>query len=135
VTRVIVRSPTHSAEEFLELTRRIGLHGVSYAVGWTAWLDLAPEGITKASALEWVRGRLDVPAADTLAIGDGRNDLEMFGWAGRSVAMGQSSAEVLAAADQVTASVLDDGAALVLERLLDRAGVGIGADPVEALEH
>ena len=37
---------------------RIGLHGVSYAVGYTAWLDLAPEGVSKGSALELVRRRL-----------------------------------------------------------------------------
>jgi hypothetical protein len=45
-TRVVVRSPSHTPEEFLELTERIGLHGVNYAVGWTAWLDLAPEGVS-----------------------------------------------------------------------------------------
>ena len=41
----------------------MGLHGVSYAVGWSAWLDLAPEGVSKASALEQVRRvrRLAVP--------------------------------------------------------------------------
>ena len=51
-TRVIVRSPEHTPEEFLRIIERVGLHGVSYAVGWTAWLDLAPDGISKASALE-----------------------------------------------------------------------------------
>lgn len=117
-TRVIVRSPEHTSAEFLDLTERLGLHEVSYAVGWTAWLDLAPEGVSKASALEIVRRRLDVPDDATLAVGDGRNDLEMFAWAARSVAMGQSVPEVLAAADEVTADVTDDGLALVLERLV-----------------
>ena len=116
-TRVIVRSPEHSADQFIELVERVGLHGVNYAVGWTAWLDLAPEGVSKASALEWVRRALDVSPRQTLAVGDGRNDLEMFAWAQRAVAMGQSTPEVLAAADEVTASVTDDGLALVLEPL------------------
>jgi HAD superfamily hydrolase (TIGR01484 family) len=122
-TRVIVRSLDHTSAEFLELTERLGLHEVSYAVGWTAWLDLAPEGVSKASALEIVRRWLEVPADATLAVGDGRNDLEMFAWAARSVAMGQSVPEVLAAADEVAADVTQDGLAVILERLVtDTAG-------------
>ena len=47
-----------------------------------------------------------------LAIGDGRNDIEMLQWAGRGVAMGQAVEEVRAAADAVTSSVFEDGAAV-----------------------
>jgi hydroxymethylpyrimidine pyrophosphatase-like HAD family hydrolase len=118
-TRVVVRSPDHTSQQFIDLIERVGLHEVSYAVGWSAWLDIAPEGVSKASALEIVRGWLDVPVERTLAVGDGRNDLEMFGWAARSVAMGQGAPEVLAAADEVTAPVDADGLALVLEALID----------------
>ena len=120
-TRVVVRSPEHTPQDFLELTERVGLKGVNYAVGWTAWLDLAPEGVSKASALEGVRLRLGVPAERTVAVGDGRNDLEMLAWAHRSVAMGQAPEEVRAAATEVTGSVEDDGLADVLEGLLDGA--------------
>jgi hydroxymethylpyrimidine pyrophosphatase-like HAD family hydrolase len=117
-TRVVVRSPNHTGAEFADLVSRMGLHGVSYAVGWTAWLDLAPDGVSKASGLDAVCRRLGVDPADVLAIGDGRNDVEMFAWAGRSVAMGNATPDVVAAADEVTATVDDDGLALVLERLL-----------------
>ncbi|MBK6871031.1 MAG: HAD family phosphatase [Kineosporiaceae bacterium] len=117
-TRVVVRSVEHTNEEFGELVAASGLHGVSYAVGWTAWLDLAPDGVSKASALDVVRARLGVPREQTLAVGDGSNDLEMFAWAARAVAMGQAREDVRAAADEVTASIEDDGLALVLEPLL-----------------
>ncbi len=86
----------------LELVERIGLHEVTYAVGYTAWLDLAPQGVTKASALEQVRHRLGVAPAATLAIGDGRNDVEMLEWAGCGVAMGQAVPDVQVRADVVT---------------------------------
>ena len=49
VTRVIIRDPESSEEDFLMLARRLGLHGINYAVGWTAWLDLAPAGVSKAT--------------------------------------------------------------------------------------
>ncbi|MFP5347825.1 MAG: HAD family hydrolase [Actinomycetes bacterium] len=117
-TRVVVRSPEHTPEEFFEVVQRIGLHGVSYAVGWTAWLDLAPEGISKASALEHVRQRLDVNLDATLAVGDGRNDVEMFAWAAHAVAMGNALDEALQAADEVAGDVKDDGLVGVLESAL-----------------
>jgi hydroxymethylpyrimidine pyrophosphatase-like HAD family hydrolase len=55
-------------------------------------------------------------APDVLAIGDGRNDIEMLRWAGRGVAMGQAVEEVKQAADAVTGTVYDDGIALELDR-------------------
>ena len=116
VTRVIIRSPDQSAEEFIELAERLGLHGTNYFVGYTAWLDLAPSGVTKASGLESVASRLGVARSKVLAIGDGRNDLEMLRWAGRGVAMGNAPVEVQDAADGVTETVEHDGVVMELAR-------------------
>jgi HAD superfamily hydrolase (TIGR01484 family) len=116
VSRVIIRDPDSTAEDFLDLARRLGLHGTDYVVGWTAWLDLAPVGVSKASGLAHVAERLGVDAADVLAIGDGRNDIEMLQWAGRGVAMGQAVEPVIAAADDVTGTVYEDGAATEITR-------------------
>ncbi len=120
VTRVVCVSPTHSLEEFLELVGDMGLHQVSYSIGYTAWLDIAPEGVNKATALERVRAWQGVPRERVFAAGDGRNDIEMLEWAaqgGRAVAMGQAPPEVLAAATEVTLSVEDDGVAAALADL------------------
>jgi HAD superfamily hydrolase (TIGR01484 family) len=116
VSRVIIRDPAATADDFLELAERLGLHGTDYVVGWTAWLDLIPVGVSKASGLALAAERLGVGQGDVLAIGDGRNDMEMLRWAGRGVAMGQAVEEVRAAADGVTASVYDDGVAVELAR-------------------
>jgi Cof subfamily protein (haloacid dehalogenase superfamily) len=116
VTRVIIRDPQSSSEDFVTLAKTLGLHGTNYFVGYTAWLDLAPEGVSKASALEQVAARLGVAQADVLAIGDGRNDVEMLAWAGRGVAMGQAPDEVKAIADFVTETIEQDGAATELAR-------------------
>jgi HAD superfamily hydrolase (TIGR01484 family) len=116
VSRVIIRDPEATAEDFVALGAKLGLHGTDYVVGWTAWLDLAPMGVSKASGLEYVARELGVDAAEVLAIGDGRNDVEMLRWAGRGVAMGQAVEEVLEAADDVTATVYDEGAAVELDR-------------------
>jgi len=117
-TRVTLRRPDASSEEFMEQVEHAGLHGVSYAVGWTAWLDINPEGVSKGSALELVRRTLRVEPGDTVAIGDQRNDIEMLHWAARGVAMGQAPDEVKDAADEVTGSVEEDGLVPVLRSLL-----------------
>lgn len=116
VSRVIVRDPDATADDFIELAAKLGLHGTDYVVGWTAWLDLSPVGVSKASGLQHVCDKLGLSAADVLAIGDGRNDIEMLRWAGRGVAMGQAVDEVKAAADDVTATVHDEGAAVEMAR-------------------
>jgi Cof subfamily protein (haloacid dehalogenase superfamily) len=116
VSRVIIRDPQATADDFVELTSKLGLHGTDYVVGWTAWMDLSPVGISKASGLQHVCKELGVDSTDVLAIGDGRNDLEMLEWAGRGVAMGQAVEEVRAAADFVTDSVHEDGAAAEINR-------------------
>ncbi|HET6269190.1 MAG TPA: HAD family hydrolase [Arthrobacter sp.] len=116
--RVVVFSAENTPEEFDAAIRHVGLAGVTYSVGWTAWLDIAAAGVTKASALENLRAALNVEPHRTVAVGDGRNDIEMLTWAGRGVAMGQAPEEVIAAADEVAKSVYDDGAAHVLRGLL-----------------
>lgn len=119
--RLVVFSTDASAEEFGRAVEGIGLSGVTYSVGWTAWLDVAAAGVTKASGLEALRTLLRVSPEDTVAVGDGRNDLEMLRWAGRGVAMGQAVPEVKEAADEVTASVDEHGLAQVMWSLVPEA--------------
>jgi Cof subfamily protein (haloacid dehalogenase superfamily) len=118
VSRVVVLSPDHAADEFIELISEIGLHSVSYSIGYTAWLDISPKGISKASALETHRASLNIKPNQVIAIGDGRNDIDMLKWAhsngGFGFAMGQGPEDVKAAASAVVASVEDDGVAEVL---------------------
>ena len=118
VTRVVVRGEHQSNDEFRAIVAELGLQDVAYAVGWSAWMDIAPFGVTKAAGLERVREALGIPQARTMAIGDGDNDIEMLQWAARGVAMGQASALVKSAASEVTESIDDDGAALALMSLL-----------------
>lgn len=59
---------------------------------------------------------LGLDPACAMAVGDSGNDVPMLRAAGLGVAMGGSPPEVLAAADEVTASNREDGAALAVER-------------------
>ena len=116
VTRIVVRDPDATDAEFIALAERLGLHGVSYFVGWSAWLDIAPAGVNKATGLAGVAAALGVAPADVLAIGDGRNDIEMIAWAGRGVALGDAAEEVARAADHVTGTFAAGGTVTELRR-------------------
>ncbi|WP_053385069.1 HAD family hydrolase [Leucobacter celer] len=119
-SRVVVVSPDHRLEEFLDAVETLGLTHVSYAVGSTSWLDIAPDGVTKASALEVVAEKAGIDASRVFAAGDGRNDIDMLRWAARrgdSVAMGQAVPEVQAAAGRVTGTIEEVG---LLTALRDR---------------
>lgn len=119
-TRVVVVSPDHDTEEFLQVVERIGLKQVSYSIGWAAWLDIAPEGVSKASALEKVREALDFPRSRLFAAGDGNNDIQMIEWAaelGRGVAMGNAEPEIKEVASEVCGNVQDLGLLEALNKL------------------
>ncbi|WP_072314410.1 HAD family hydrolase [Agrococcus sp. Marseille-P2731] len=119
--RVVVMSPDHQVDDFLEIVESMGLHKVSYAIGYSSWLDIAPDGVNKATGLERVADALGYTRERMVVVGDGRNDIDMFQWvvagSGRAVAMGQAPDEVKRAANEVTASVEDDGLAVLLEGL------------------
>lgn len=121
VTRLIIRDAEGSDKEFEELAASLGFHGVEYYVGYTAWLDITAEGVSKASGLAKVADWIGVGAADFLALGDGRNDIEMLRWAGRGVALGEAPPETQAAADAVTGLFSDRGTVTELERWFGRA--------------
>lgn len=112
VIRVVVVSPEHSEAEFSEIVAGLGLHQVAYAIGWTAWMDIAPLGVNKSTALERVRQWLDVPPSRIFVAGDGWNDLEMFHWArdaGRAIVMGQAPVDLRGEGTELTADVHADG--------------------------
>ena len=72
---------------------------------------------TKGEALAFLASHLGLKTEETLAFGDGTNDITMIRQAGTGVAMGNAAPEMLAAADRVTASNDEDGLAKILEEL------------------
>lgn len=116
-SRVTLRAPDLESADVHALLADAGLHGVSYSVGWTAWVDIAPEGISKATGLDRIREHLNISPFATVAVGDGHNDHEMLQWAGWSIAMGQSWDSTKLHANAVAPTVDEGGLASVLNSL------------------
>jgi Cof subfamily protein (haloacid dehalogenase superfamily) len=82
------------------------------------FLEFANPAVSKGSGLAFVAERLGFTPADTVAFGDGENDIELLDWAGYGVAVANAHDQILARADFVCPSAQDQGVAQVIEALL-----------------
>ena len=81
--------------------------------------DLIADGNSKAAGMQAIIDHFGIRQQDTIAFGDGDNDIEMLEFAGIGVAMGNATPEVKAAADVITEDNGHDGVAVFLEKLLE----------------
>lgn len=80
-----------------------------------AFSDITACGNTKQRGIDEIIRRFGIRLEETMAFGDGGNDISMLRHAGIGVAMGNAKEDVKAAADYVTTSVDDDGIARALK--------------------
>lgn len=80
-------------------------------------LEISAAGVSKATTLASLCEARGVDAARVIGFGDMPNDIPMLSWVGHAVAVANAHPDVLAIADEVTASNDEDGVAEVLDRL------------------
>ncbi|CAM5379028.1 HAD family phosphatase OS=Streptomyces tendae OX=1932 GN=GUR47_21365 PE=4 SV=1 [Streptomyces tendae] len=117
LNKIYIQHPTLSDDELAEVARHAAGGFVTVVMAGAGVVELLPLGLSKATGLSLAARRLGLKAADTIAFGDMPNDVPMFGWAARGVAMANAHEELKAVADEVTSSNDEDGIAVVLERL------------------
>ncbi|HUA45865.1 MAG TPA: HAD family hydrolase [Solirubrobacteraceae bacterium] len=117
--KLLLRHGRLSADDLLTRARAVGGHlaEFSHSSMNDALLEISATGVSKASGLARLCRRLGVDRGEVIAFGDMPNDLPMLAWAGHAVAVANAHPEVIAAADEVTASNDEAGVAQVLERL------------------
>ncbi len=90
----------------LEVTRS-GIDGL---------IEISAPGVSKGGVIAELAKKWGIASSEAIAFGDMPNDLEMFRWAGWSVAMGNAEPEVKLAASEVAADHDEDAVAQILER-------------------
>lgn len=95
--------PSHLAEEL----RSVRWHDISS--------DIILTDASKAAGVAKLVNYLGLKPENVMAFGDGLNDVELFDYAGISIAMGHSHPELLTKADYVTKKLEEDGIAYALE--------------------
>ncbi|MCD5001152.1 HAD family hydrolase [Enterococcus saccharolyticus] len=78
--------------------------------------EVSVKGLSKKTVIEFLLNHLQVNIEDTIAFGDGHNDVEMFEAVGLSVAMGNASDSLKVLADGVTSHINQDGLAHGLKK-------------------
>ncbi len=92
-----------------------GSHGSRW---YPTFVDVTASSADKAKGIEKMAGLMGIDVAETMAFGDGGNDVSMLRYAGIGVAMGNALPEVQAEADYVTTTVDDNGVANALRHYL-----------------
>ena len=83
--------------------------GARITAWWDRAVDIIPACGGKGLAVRKVLEAYGISTEQSIAFGDGNNDIEMLESAGTGVAMANGSARLKAVADDVCASVSDDG--------------------------
>lgn len=94
------------------------LKAVPVSAVWSspASMEITHPEATKGKALEALCKLLEIPPEQTMALGDSGNDESMLRKAGLGIAMGSAPDFIKAAADAVTETNENDGAAMAIER-------------------
>lgn len=122
--KVLARDDAADADGMVAAARAVlGDRAEASQSGGRGLVEIAPRGATKAGTLAWYCETLGIRAQDVVAFGDMPNDLPMLTWAGTAYAVANAHADVLAVVDRVTASNDEDGVALALEAILERAAM------------
>ena len=82
------------------------------------YLEVAPPGAHKGAALEMIAAHLGIAQKDTIAFGDGNNDLTMLEWAGYGVAVGETEAHHSKIANETIAPPEENGVATWIRNFL-----------------
>lgn len=121
IVKVALYHPSDSETEIYPHFRDLE-PGLKVKVSSRYWVDLSHPRANKGHALRLLQGRLGVTAAETLAVGDYNNDLEMLAAAEFSFAMANAHPNVKAAAKYETAGNDEGGVEAVLRRVLEAIG-------------
>lgn len=122
ISKVVAHAPAGHPEASLDAARAAFGANLDVTISHPEYLEFTAPGVNKGSGVRWLADRLGISLAQTMAIGDQHNDLEMIEAVGHGVAMGSAPEAVRAAARYVAPTVEEDGAARMIERLILGSG-------------
>ena len=107
----------HRTPQTREISRRRLEHlPIAYAYAEQTSFEVSAQGINKAVGMEFLCQYLKIDKSEAVAFGDAPNDVEILQSAGLGVAMGNSSAEIKAIADDVTLTCDENGVLAALRK-------------------
>ncbi len=82
------------------------------------FIEVTPPNVDKGASLQFLLNHLNLTTDETIACGDGSNDITMLQCAGLGVAMANAHPDALAIADYITTSNDDEGVLRVVKKFM-----------------
>ncbi len=118
VVKILVSHGHLTGSELIDHVRALVPSELEVASSGAPFVEITAEGVNKAYGLAQLTNRLGIDPAESMVFGDNNNDLAMFAWAVRAVAVANATVEALAAAHEITDHHDADGVAVTIEALL-----------------
>jgi Cof subfamily protein (haloacid dehalogenase superfamily) len=101
--KLVIVATRETLEALLPEVRQRWAGRLNAATSMPTYLEFTTIESDKANALAFLCNRMGIPQDQSVAVGDGRNDVSMIAWAGLGIAVEKSAPEVIAAADRTIA--------------------------------
>ena len=119
VTKYLWYAPEKDVKELMKVLPGMLPDTVACFTSTPEYIEIVRKDVNKGDALYALCDCLGIPREESVAVGDGLNDLSMIKAAGLGVAMKNAAEEVTKAAKYVTSSNNEDGVAELLCLLLE----------------
>lgn len=117
ITKILWNDTPDKVSRFMERLPQKNPESVSCFTSTPEYIEFVSKNVSKGIALERLCESLGIEISESVAIGDGDNDVPMIKAAGLGVAMANAAESVRSAADMVTLSNDENGVAAVLDEL------------------
>jgi Cof subfamily protein (haloacid dehalogenase superfamily) len=120
-TKILAMHPDVNLIDSLlqDLKKRYSRDRLHITTSIPIFLETTNPAVNKGTAIDLIaRELLGIESSQVMAIGDNYNDVEMLGYAGWGVAMGNAPAAVQSQANWVAPSVDEDGVAAAIQRFV-----------------
>lgn len=109
---------SRTIEQREKLLKKINDINLTFAYSEVTSIECSPKGISKASGLQYLCEKLQIPIEKTIAVGDADNDIEILKVAGLSIAMGNANTTIKQIADIIVNDNDNSGCAQVIQQFL-----------------
>lgn len=120
VNKVLITGEPYYIEQILDEFKKPYEETMSIYRSDPYYIECMAQGIDKAKSLSAICKILNIKQEETIAFGDGYNDLSMIEWCGLGVAMENAVDEVKSRANYITKSNNDNGVAYCLNELEEK---------------
>ena len=104
--------------EYQKILKEYTFDKVTHCTSKPYFLEFFNCEVSKATAIEFICNMYGIKREETIAIGDGENDIAMIEYAGLGVAMENACDEIKSKAKYITLSNNNDGIAHVIEKFV-----------------